>query len=104
MPPDIIPSLVQHSTKGLVIMLPPQCYASVLNVNNPDNYHPIKTCWEVEAKRGFCWVYVGMHDCLGDLDAARKFRKLYRYKNWRVRESSSHGIGAGHWRYFRFFK
>jgi hypothetical protein len=66
-------------------MLPIQCHKSVLNRNNPENYKPLVTSWEVEAKSGCCWVYMGVFDSIEDIKAVQHFRKEYKYKLWRVR-------------------
>ena len=83
-------------------MLPIQCSQSVLDTHNPANYTPIKTCWEVQGKRGCCWVPLGNHTSFGDLAAVRAVRSLHRYKRMRVRKAAELGIDAGPWRVFRF--
>ena len=84
-------------------MLPPQCHVSVLNRNNAENYHPIKTQWDVQYKRGCCWIPCGSVECFGNLFAIKQARRFYTGPLiWRVRESSTLGVDAGKWCIFRF--
>lgn len=87
-------------------MLPVQCHTSVLNRNNPANYKPILTNWEVEGKRGCVWIRFGVHYSIGDLDAVKHFRspnhRLFNCKVFRVRNAAEHGLCAGQWRIIRF--
>lgn len=83
-------------------MLPIQCSQSYLNLNNPRNYVPIKTLWQVQVKRGCIWVPAGVHESYGDLSAARHLRGNYSIV--RVRASDTLGVSASKWRIFRFSK
>ena len=76
---------------------------SVLDVHDIRNYHPVSTTWDVQYKRGCCWVNIGCHTCVGDLAAARHYYNHgFPYKIMRVRSASTLGVDAGPWRRIRF--
>ena len=76
---------------------------SILDPNNLANYTPIKVTWEVQGKRGCCWVNLASYKCLYDTTAAKKAHDLYpNYKLLRVRNASTLGVDPGPWRKFRY--
>jgi hypothetical protein len=73
------------------------------NPNDPANYVPIKTEWEVQGKMGRGWSNLGEWTALSDLAACRKAKILYHFKTLRVRPASSLGV-VHKWRRFSFKK